>query len=373
MNTIQLLQKLVAIPSYIGDNNPAFETTASKFLLRYIKENLPQYSVTHIPFEGKRENLLIQNSPQIKILFACHIDTVPPSSATAFDMKIDGDKAHGLGTKDMKGGVVSTLKALEDNTNQGIGVLFYGDEETTFKGINAVTARCKKLFPTTPSIIVSPESRFNLGVGARGIIVLRLAVTGTRAHSARPHLGADATKALFNCVTSVENHANLVASPLGKTTINIAHIHGGLKQSDDTIGYHVGTVPDYCTAIISFRNARTEYGAQEYIHLLKKVAEKYSVTIDADVVENYPARSTAQSVIETCTQLIESAGFTPEVADQTMAGYNDVAILAKALGSPVVNFGPYGEGNHTAEEWVSVQSIEDTATVFRSFISHFCK
>ena len=65
----------------------------------------------------------------------------------------------------MKGGIVSTILAIQNTNTSGIGVLFYGDEETTFKGINNITANAKKLFRTAPKLIVSPESRFNLGVG----------------------------------------------------------------------------------------------------------------------------------------------------------------------------------------------------------------
>ena len=70
---------------------------------------------------------------------------------------------------------------------------------------------------------------------------------------------------------------------------------------------------------------------------------------------------------------LESAkqvGFEIELSDPGLSGYNDVAMISAKTGIPFFNFGPYGEGNHGADEWVSLQSIKDTKQVFKKFIGN---
>lgn len=366
---VKLLETLVSIPSFLGKDNPDSETNVSKFLVDYFKEKHPSFSLTSQPFEDKRVNLLFQNSEEIKILFACHTDTVAPSSSQALSLKIKGDKAFGLGAKDMKGGIVSTLMALKRAKEKGVGVLFYGDEETSFKGIKKVVQNSQKLFKGQPKIIVSPESRFDLGVGARGITSFEIKLYGKRAHSARPHLGVDAIRNLFGIVEKTQERLNKKKSALGKTTLNIAHIHGGLLENG-SLGSHIGSVPDYCEAIVSIRNATTKTGP-EIVEMLQKEAQKLKSKAKIKILEDYPSRTTPNEVIKRVKKTIEKTGKRIQIGNAKQAGFNDMAILARELKTYAVNFGPYGEGNHTKNEWVSIRSIQDTTEAFVELIREY--
>jgi acetylornithine deacetylase/succinyl-diaminopimelate desuccinylase-like protein len=43
-------------------------------------------------------------------------------------------------------------------------------------------------------------------------------------------------------------------------------------------------------------------------------------------------------------------------------------MISSKTNIPFMGFGPYGEGNHGPNEWVSLQSIKDTKEVFKKFI-----
>lgn len=367
-----LLKKLVEIPSFVGSANPASEVIVTNFIKKYFHENFPEFKQMSIPFEGERANLIVKNANHVNILFACHMDTVPPSSKTAFRLTVKGDKAFGLGTKDMKGGIAATILALHNlkSIPQGVGILFYGDEENTFKGITKIVQNSKKLFPKKPTIIISPESRFNLGIGARGIIVAKFQVFGKRAHSARPQLGIDAIKLFVEAVSKVETQLNKKRSELGKTTLTISRLNAGLLQPDGSIGHHVGTIPDYAEAIVSVRNAVQDLDGKKLTKILQGECGARGLRIKSEIMEDYPARIIPKVQVKYLSRIIAKAGFKPEIADPKLAGFNDVALLAKALNCSVVNFGPYGEGNHTRDEWVSIKSIERTAKVFEKLIIH---
>lgn len=374
-NAISLLRELVKIPSFIGKSNPSYEFGVSNFLIEYFKKNLPNFELKTIPFEGKkRVNLLFRNSKEVKILFACHMDTVAPSDSKAFDMKVDKGKAFGLGTKDMKGGIVSTILALKEVGDiGGIGVLFYGDEETTFKGINKITKEAKRYFKTSPDLIISPESRFNFGIGARGICVIKLKVFGKRAHSARRELGVDAVRSLYYSVEQVEKKLNKVKSDLGETTLTIASINGGLLEPSGKIGFHAGTIPDYVEAVVSVRNAHPQITGENITRLISQNLKRNGAKAKFEIVEDYPARTTPKPLVVKLLNTAKKAGFKVEVGDSKLSGFNDVTILGRKISSPIVNFGPYGEGNHTKDEWVNIKSLTDTALVFCYLVKEFCK
>ncbi len=52
-------------------------------------------------------------------------------------------------------------------------------------------------------------------------------------------------------------------------------------------------------------------------------------------------------------------------------GWMDSGILVEA-GVPCVIFGPTGEGLHTAEEWVDLESLEQCVSVFERLARAFC-
>ncbi len=362
---VDLLEKLVSLPDEMG---------VAIFLSHYFKNELPEFSKKTISFGQKRVDLLFQNDKKIKILFACHMDTVAPSSKDAFSLKLLGNKAFGLGTKDMKGGIVSTLLSLKEvDGKRGVGVLFYGDEETGFKGINAVSKNSAKLFGTIPKIIISPESRFNLGTGARGITVISIKVYGKRAHSARPQLGVDAIKSFYKVVEKIEKSLNSKKSPLGQTTLTIARITGGLLEPNGKIGSHAGTIPDYVEAEVSVRNSNPDKGGKEILKIIKKEGKRLNLKIEGVIKEDYPARITPKKVVNKLQKIIAKSNKKVEEGDPKLAGFNDVAMLAKKLGTYVVNLGPYGEGNHTKDEWVDVKSIVNTAKIFSLLINEYSK
>lgn len=372
---LKILSDLVSFPSFVGMENPKSEFLVSQYLEKLFLANFLNFKLKKIKFEGKyRANLLFQNSKHIRILFACHMDTVPPSSNKMFKIKRDGDRVLGLGTKDMKGGIVSTILALKQIKDiPGIGVLFYGDEETSFKGILSITKKSKVLFSDKISLIVSPESRFNLGIGARGLTVLKLSIQGKKAHSARPHMGIDAVKLFYVLANNVEEFINDRKSDLGKSSLNIAHIHGGILSADGKdITYLAGTVPDHLIADISIRNAQVKLTGQQILKLFISEGRNLKLKVQGKIVEDYPARYTPKIVVNKVFKAIKASGFDVEISDPGLGGFNDMTILGKKIDSPVVNFGPYGEGNHSKDEWVSLKSILDTSKVFEKLVIEFC-
>lgn len=361
---LDLLTQLVQIPSFINSANPQAEKPLENFIKDWFKINLPQYQPETIPFAKDRNNLFFSKG-SYNWVFACHLDTVPPFKSSDLKVKKDGDRVYGLGTKDMKGGIVSTLLALqeieESNKDSKAAVLFYGDEEYSQQGIRALeksNGQIKK-----HKLMISPESRFALGLGARGMCVLKLRLKGQRAHSSRPRQGVDAIKAFYQLVEDTEDKFK-GQTQLGKTTVTVVEIKGGLL-TDDNIGVHHGTIPDVVDAALSLRVADLNFNVQELIEFIKLSAKKKGATIEnVEILADYPARVTNLKQAEPIVKAIKKIDEKVEYSDPGTAGYNDAAILSEALGVPLVNFGPYGENNHNPNEWVSLKSVVNCANVF---------
>ncbi len=361
---LALLSELVKIPSYIGELNPDSENLLTGYLENWIKANLKSYKVIKIPYGKGRTNLLC-SSGNGGILFACHMDTVPTQSEGDLRLKVDGDKVFGLGTKDMKGGIVSLLLALKELGEKGLKsnvvIAFYGDEEYEQQGIGALVMASNKI--TKPSLIISPESRFNIGYGSRGICVIKLKITGKTAHSARAHLGIDAIK-LFYLVYSTLINKLSGETKLGKTDITISELQGGLlikgKLSSQT-----NMVPDYANGILSIRVADTNVDSKDIKKIIKNVInEKGGKVANLIVSVDHPGYLSSTKALTPVIEAIEKSKFSVEYADPSLAGYNDAALLASKLKVPLVSFGPYGENNHAPNEWVSLSSIIRTAKVY---------
>ncbi len=271
----------------------------------------------------------------------------------------------------MKGGIVASLLALKYTTNpENVALIIYGDEEYAQRGIEELSAAAMDgVMHLSPEIIISPESRFNLVHSARGIVVFDMTVRGQRAHSSRPHQGVDAVKLFYAAFVQFEREIG-VTTKLGKTTTTIARIECGVRGDDSDIITQAGMIPDIVRATVAIRNSDLVRRGDDFLAILRAFVEAQGLTVEAASISlDHPTRQTDESVVtQLCALARERAGVDIQCGDPALAGYNDAAILGEAVGAPVVNFGSYGEGNHMAHEWVSLDSILKTGEVFISWI-----
>ena len=369
-NALALLNDLVKLPSYIGASNPDAENLVGEYLKNWIKRNLSGYELVGIAYGKKRRNLLYKTAVS-KILFACHMDTVP-TEKRELKLKIEGDNVYGLGTKDMKGGIVSMLLALKEIQNIGIknsaSILFYGDEEYAQAGMRKLVTESENI--PKPTLIISPESRFNIGYGARGVCVVKFSILGKTAHSARPHLGIDAIQ-LFYKVYSVLCKKLSKKTLLGKSVVTLTELTGGL-MINGKLSSQANMIPNYAAGVISIRLAQMDILSENIEKIIRgTVTDSGSKIENFEILNDYPAFIGSKKILKPITSALRKNGLEVNLADPNLAGYNDAALLANKLNVPIINFGPYGENNHSPDEWVSIQSILDTAKVYVSLIKDF--
>lgn len=365
---VKLLKIFVDCPSYIDPINGIDEGDIGKIISFFFKSSFPEYKKITIPLAKNRNNLLfVPQNP--KIIFCCHLDTVIPSSIDQMKLKVVGDKAYGLGTKDMKGGWVASIVAamqVDKINKEKIGFLFYCDEEYEQQGMEVVVKNSNKI-PPSVVCLVSPESRFNITYGCRGYAIFDVECFAESTHTSRPNTDHPIEKMYEIYQYLKEVFSNSVKN--NHNTLTILSMTAGIKNKDAII-FSDSVTPNYTKATFSLRIADSSI-TQSFI---KKSLEKtVSVLGVSKITINIRMYRSPSNVIkkETLQFFIDSAktvGFTLEKADPNFSGYNDVAMLSHKLKIPFFGFGPYGEGNHGPNEWVSIESIENVIKVFMATI-----
>ncbi|KAE8337788.1 hypothetical protein BDV24DRAFT_177259 [Aspergillus arachidicola] len=201
------------------------------------------------------------------VLVTSHIDTVPPfipyslhapTSDTGSFNRTDLIIA-GRGTVDAKASVAAivfaALETLDENPNASIGLLFDVGEENSGVGMKHFSN--SELNPTPPTyhtVIFGEPTELSLVAAHKGTLGFKLIADGKAAHSGYPWLGESAISSLIPVLAYLDTLQDLPtekggllrSETLGKSTLNIGRVHGGIASN---------VVPAHAEAAVSVRLA----------------------------------------------------------------------------------------------------------------------
>ena len=188
------------------------------------------WPVLRIPVSSGRDCLLARFQSDPDVTLSTHLDTVPPFLPPV----LDGDRLSGRGACDAKGIAASMVIAAERLRTQGaaVALLFVVGEETTHDGARAVNQWAAANLPSRPRVLINGEpTESTLALGTKGAMRVVVRTTGRAAHSAYPELGDSAISRLVSLLAELER-LPLPSDPLlGRTTINIGAISGGVADN----------------------------------------------------------------------------------------------------------------------------------------------
>ncbi|HJT96999.1 MAG TPA: acetylornithine deacetylase [Rhodanobacteraceae bacterium] len=170
-----------------------------------------------------------------KRLFNIHLDTVPDSphwSASPFELRVDGERAVGLGACDIKGAAAALLAAASSSDGDA-AFLFTSDEE-------ANDARCIAAFLVErnayETVIVAEPTRCEAVLAHRGISSVRMHFEGRAGHASRASATSDSAvhqaarwSARALAFAEAQGHARF--GGLTGLRFNIGRIEGGIKAN----------------------------------------------------------------------------------------------------------------------------------------------
>ena len=288
------------------------------------------------------------------MLLAGHLDTVP--IAGNVPSRTDGDLIHGCGATDMKSGVAMLLHLAATLTApaKDLTFVFYECEEVDHDR-NGLT-RIEKELPdwlTADLALLGEPTNGQVEAGCQGTVSVVVTTRGTRAHSARSWLGANAIHAAAPVLSRLAAYQPLVIDVDGCTYregMNAVGISGGVAGN---------IVPDVCEVRVNYRFA-PHRSAADAVDEVNRVFDGYDVVV-VDSAEGARPGLTAPAAAE----FVAAAGGVA-VAKY---GWTDVARFA-ALGIPAINYGPGDPGlAHTPGEFVSMTQIRQMTGVLRDFLA----
>ena len=262
--------------------------------------------------------------PGPTVHFNSHIDVVIAGdgwSVDPFEGVIKDGKIFGRGTCDMKGGLATSIIAVEAYIRANpdfpgaIEISGTVDEESGgFGGVAYLASKGLFSKPRVDHVIIpEPLNKDRICLGHRGVWWAEIETKGQIAHGSMPFLGDCAVRHMGAVLEKFEDElypklaakrTDMPVVPEGakQSTMNINSIHGG--ESDDFDGLPSPNVPDSCKLTIDRRFLIEEDIGQvkaeviDILEGLKSSREKFDYTIE-DIMEVLPLMSEKDGPVPT--------------------------------------------------------------------------
>ncbi len=375
---INLMQELIQINSVnpLLSSNGVGEADISRYIGGYLKKL--GLTVRYQEIQKNRVNvigILKGTGGGQTLMLNGHTDTVSVENMTVdpFDARIKEGKIYGRGALDMKAGVAAQISAIQTLIESGsklkgdVILALVADEEYASIGTEAIVNE----YDADAAIICEPTD-LEIVIAHKGFAWIKIEIFGRAAHGSLPHRGIDAIVKAGKLLTAIENYAKTNLSRKSHPLLGSPSIHASLIRG----GTELSTYPDYCKVELERRNLPGENRLmvkQEIQKLLQDIQTRDDqFKADFDVFFFRPAFeiSREQPIVQSVSRAFESIyNRTPKF--EGMWAWLDSAILAQA-GIPTVIFGPSGDGEHAAVEYVDVDSVITTTNVLVQTILDFC-
>ncbi len=413
---IGLTQDMVRIPSV----NPKFETGAGlnreadvQALLEPILKDEGFATEQWDALPG-RPNLIGEKagSEERSLILCGHIDVVPVGASKdwtvdPFGGEIRDGKLFGRGAVDMKGGVAACVAAMRAINKAGIKLdgrlAFHSvvDEEAGGGGAIDNVKRGK----LAKAILVAEPSWGDVHPAEGGLEWARVTIRGMSGHSAfrynEIYPQQHEKGRLGTAVNSIEIAARFIAAvrlyeldrtrgrshpllPAGMNTINIGVMHGGTGLGADglpTVMTNPAIIPDASVLDLDMKFLPDENSAdyrrdfEAFVHHFAQTdawLREHPPTIQWELGGlHFPPMNTPADhpLVRSLMRRKAETGKAPQ-----MRGFIAVCDAAHYAGAGVdgVIFGPGGDGFHSIDEYVEIESVVESAKVIAASVIDWC-
>jgi succinyl-diaminopimelate desuccinylase len=274
-----------------------------------------------------------------------HLDVVP-GHADQFEPREEGDRLYGRGAYDMKGGLAAMMCATVDLAGQsGLRVHFLcvPDEESDEpfdRGSDYLVAQGYR----GDFAITGEPTDLRIGVQAKGVLAMRIEVSGKAAHGSTPWLGDNAVLKALDVFRRIESlpFARDSSEYFDRPSISLGRIMGGDAMNK---------VPDRCVIDLDVR-----YLPGQDVKAILADIEAIPDTAVKTLFHRQPACVERDNPYVVALAEAVHEGTPAERISVGRDGASDAISFIEA-GVPAVEFGPVGAGHHGPEEWVSIESL----------------
>lgn len=308
--------------------------------------------------------------PQVEIaagagtLLIGHLDTVYPLGTLArMPWREEGERVHGPGVMDMKGGIAVAWLALRALTATGGGapaatLLLVSDEETGSGGSRALTERLARQAQAVLVLEPAAGETGKLKTARKGIANFTLRAEGRAAHAGVDYFAG------ANAIVELARQAVELASWSDEgqgITVNCGVIHGGTRSN---------VVPAEAELAVDARawTAAALARVEARLRRLRAVDAGVRLTVAGGV--NRPPMERSPAGMELFAQARSAARAAGvELEDCATGGGSDGNFTA-ALGIPTLDgMGVVGGGAHSPGEWAARRSLVERAAVLAGLLA----
>lgn len=368
---LSLLDGLCRIESY--NPGPGEEAMAHRVAAE-IRTHCPWLTVREREVEEGIWNVFAFNGPveEIKLLVTGHIDTVSPASDNTVEAHAVRDgKYYARGAADTKSGIAACLDAMRiAGETRNVAFLFYGDEESDFKGMLAFLDEMSGT-GFRPAYCLSLCGGYGKSmIACRGCIEMEVTVKGKSGHASRQTEGAnaiDALRAVIAAIHAAAQHA-LAEYP---TTVNVAAVHAGFGLPDTEprkprvappVENRANKIPDVAWTVVDMRPGGPEFNEGVVRAAVEAAIARHNEglphPVTCEIRTNFALSGYATPRHEAEPIL---AAFDPVtgggILPPTDYGFIDVALLAARYETRCVCLSPFGGPAHGPDEQVEIASM----------------
>ncbi|MEN9919555.1 MAG: hypothetical protein RL662_1991 [Bacteroidota bacterium] len=331
-NAVDLLKKMIRIPSYSRDENAVADLIES-----YIS------SFGYV-VHRKGNNVWSQSphfcSSKPTILLNSHIDTVKPVSGWTkdpFDPLKEEDRLYGLGSNDAGGSLVSLLHAflLLTDSEQAYNLVFLASCEEEVSGKNGIESVLPHL-PLPAFAVVGEPTQMHISVAEKGLMVLDCVAKGESGHAARN----EGVNAIYKAMDDIKWFSNYKfdreSDLLGAVKMSVTMINAGTQHN---------VVPDTCTYVVDVRSNEC-YTNQELYTLIKDQIQ--SEVVPRSFRLNSSKIALDNPFVQRAITIGREVYGSPTLSDQALMSF------------PSVKMGPGDSArSHTADEYIKPEEIRE--------------
>ena len=383
----QLLVELCALSSPTGDAD-GVRAMAGRLAEELGRRGLACETELERGADGALHPVLLARGPAADgrcLLLVGHMDTVLP----AVSPRLDGDRLVATGALDMKGGLVMLLGALDLMAARGhvlpagLTLVAVPDEESSGVISEQVVRRWSDRARAV--LVLEPGEargdRETLVAGRRGLTEWQLQVTGRASHSGLAYwAGRSAVAAASDwCL-----RAQRLSLPDNGRTVNVSRLVAGtsdfvdrLAECHDLLGTsrQRNVIGDRAVAEGEVRYLAPAEGTAivaELAELAREIAAEHEVEAALTIGMSVPPvdpHGPGEALVHRAVELAAVRGFRLEV-ENDRGGVSFPNYLADTATVPVVDgLGPVGDGMHTRDEWLDLNSLDRRIVLLADLLS----
>ena len=369
-NNEEIITQTIELVKIDSRNGPHAEDRISDYIINnFSSPELKFEIIEHDNFRKSLIAVLAGESSSRNLLVCGHLDTIDiPNIKLNEDKSIYSEvkdsKIFGLGSSDMKSGIISILfglKHLIDNKikpKYDIVIALTADEEKDKSG--ALYLLKSKLVKKTKLMLVSEPTNLNLGLGQKGQIWFELKFKGKSAHGSTPDRGKNAILMMMNFIQRILEPDFFTKNNrfFPKSTANIGFINAPGPFN---------VVPDVCSAGFDIRMSPPEN--------IGDVTAKINSILSSD----YKKGEYELKIIEGLNASLinpdsKAATKIKSIVDNHVSGRRKIAlsyatdgsVLNTFLNMPVAIIGPgTPEVIHNKEEYVIIENIIKSVYIYK--------